>query len=164
MNGTAKQHRACIALGSNLGDRSGILERALQTLRVRGDLSIDQVSTFHDTAPVGGPLGQPRYLNVAAIVSTTLSPRELLNVLLDTEKKLGRDRTSPLRNQPRVIDLDLLLYDDLILNEPCLELPHPRMHERSFVLRPLNEIASDWRHPVLEKRIAELLTDLEKSG
>ncbi len=87
---------------------------------------------------------------------TSLSPRELLNVLLDLEKTLGRDRSSPERNQPRIVDLDVLLYDDLILNEPGLELPHPRMHERLFVLTPLCEIAPGLIHPVLHLSMAKL--------
>ena len=153
-------HSACIALGANLGAREWMLQRALDHLRSREDLRFVAVSSFHDTAPVGGPPGQPRYLNAAAHLITSLSPRELLNVLLDIEKTLGRDRSSPERNQPRRIDLDVLLYDDLVLNEPGLELPHPRMHERLFVLEPLCEIAPDIFHPTRRKTIRELTSDI----
>ena len=157
-------HSACIALGANLGAREWMLRRALDYLRAREDLRFVSVSSFHDTAPVGGPAGQPRYLNAAAHLMTSLSPRELLNVLLGIEKTLGRDRSSPERNQPRVIDLDVLLYDDLILNEPGLELPHPRMHERLFVLAPLCEIAPDIFHPTRRKTIRELNADYSRQA
>ncbi len=149
-------HRAFIALGANLGRREETLRRALDLLHARDGIRVRAVSSFHDTAPVGGPVEQPRYLNAAAELETSMPPRALLAALLDIEKTLGRDRSSPARNLPRTIDLDLLLYDDLILNEPGLEVPHPRMAERLFVLLPLNEIAPDARQPVLKRSIAEL--------
>ena len=150
-------HRACIALGANLDARAWTLGRALDILRAREDLRFVAVSSFFDTTPVGGPPNQPRYLNAAAELETCLSPRELLDVLLETERVLGRDRSSPERNLPRTIDLDVLLYDEVILSEAGLDLPHPRMHERSFVLGPLSEISPGWVHPVLKKTIRELL-------
>ncbi len=150
-------HRACIALGANLGDRESTLARAVEMLRKRTNVHVLAVSSFIDTAPVGGPAGQPRYLNGAAVLATSLTPRELLNVLLEMECELGRDRSSHERNMPRVVDLDVLLYDDVIVNETGLELPHPRLYERLFVLEPLCEIASEWVHPILKKRMDELL-------
>ena len=158
--GQSPPHRACIALGSNLGDRNVKLDRALAALRNHPQISIDAVSSFHETAPVGGPMGQSMYLNAAAVLRTSLTPHQLLGVMLNTEHALGRDRTSGERNGPRTIDLDLLLYDDVILDEPGLTLPHPRMHERIFVLRPLAEVAPDVVHPRLKKPIRELLREL----
>jgi 2-amino-4-hydroxy-6-hydroxymethyldihydropteridine diphosphokinase len=150
-------HLAYIALGANLGARRETIEWALSALRQRTDTSIEKVSALIETEPVGGPAGQPRYLNGAAAVRTSLTAREFLNVLLSIESELGRDRSSGERNAPRIIDLDLLLFDELILNESGLILPHPRMHEREFVLRPLAEIAPDAMHPVLKRTIRDLL-------
>jgi 2-amino-4-hydroxy-6-hydroxymethyldihydropteridine diphosphokinase len=131
--------RAFVGLGSNLGDREGLLRSALAELRSTAGIEVRAVSTLRETDPVGY-LDQPPFLNGAAELETILGPRELLAVLLDIELRLGRDRASGPRLGPRTVDLDLLLYDDLVLAEPGLELPHPRMHERSFVLEPLAEL------------------------
>jgi 2-amino-4-hydroxy-6-hydroxymethyldihydropteridine diphosphokinase len=149
---------AYIALGSNLGDRQDYLDRALQALQEHPRITVSQVSTTHETAPVGGPPGQGPFLNAAAELQTDLDPIELLDVLMDIEHQLGRVRGE--RYGPRTIDLDLLLYDDLVLEEPRLTLPHPRMTERTFVLAPLCEIAPDVVHPVLKRRMRELLAEL----
>jgi 2-amino-4-hydroxy-6-hydroxymethyldihydropteridine diphosphokinase len=147
---------AYIALGSNLGDRRDYLDRALQALRERPGIAVTRVSSYHETAPVGGPPGQGPYLNAAAEVQTDLGPCELLEALAEVELLLGRVRHEPWG--PRTIDLDLLLYEDrVLLDEPGLIVPHPRMHERRFVLGPLAEIAPHVVHPQLQKTIQELL-------
>ncbi len=150
--------KAYIALGSNLGDRGGWLEQALKALREHPAVAVLRISSFLETEPVGGPAGQGLYLNAAAELETTLSADELLHVLLDIEVRLGRVRAE--RFGPRTIDLDLLLYGTLTCESPTLTLPHPRMHERVFVLRPLAEIAPQLVHPELGHTIVELLEEL----
>jgi 2-amino-4-hydroxy-6-hydroxymethyldihydropteridine diphosphokinase len=149
---------AFIALGSNLGDRRDYLERGLAALRARNDVAVMRVSSFYETAPVGGPAGQGPYLNAAAELRTELTPEALLNVLLEIERGLGRVRTE--KDGPRTLDLDLLVYDDVVRSDPVLTLPHPRLHERLFVLQPLAEIAPGLVHPVLKRTVADLLADL----
>jgi 2-amino-4-hydroxy-6-hydroxymethyldihydropteridine diphosphokinase len=146
---------AYLALGSNLGDRRAYLDRAIQALGQHPGIAVTKVSSYHETAPVGGPPGQGAYLNAAAEVQTDLAPDELLRLLLDVERGLGRVRRE--LNGPRTLDLDLLLYGDRILEGPGLIVPHPRMHERSFVLAPLAEIAPNVVHPVLSVSVADLL-------
>lgn len=155
-------HPAYLALGSNLGDRAAHLRAALERLRERG-VVLEAVSSFYDTAPLGAPAGTEHltYLNATACVRTSLPPQELLMVLLEVERALGRRRVTKVRNAPRTIDLDLLLYADQIVNEAGLCLPHPRLHERTFVLKPLAEIAPLVVHPVLKKTVAELLALLK---
>jgi 2-amino-4-hydroxy-6-hydroxymethyldihydropteridine diphosphokinase len=140
-----------IALGSNLGDRERYLREALSSLAASvHDL---RVSTFHDTDPVG--VGeQPRFLNAAAVGITELSARALLDLLLETERRFGRER--PYAGAPRTIDLDVILYGDAVIDEPGLIVPHPRFRERAFVLRPLAEIAAEWIDPVTERTVGEL--------
>src|SRR5262245_28257222 len=144
---------AYIALGSNLGDRRHYLDSALKLLEQAG-IKVEGVSSFYETAPVGGPPGQGPYLNAAARIATDLPPGALMDLLLQTEQRLGRVRTE--HHGPRTIDLDLLLYDDRVVDEPGLEVPHPRLHERWFVLAPLADIASDIVHPRLQRSIGEL--------
>jgi 2-amino-4-hydroxy-6-hydroxymethyldihydropteridine diphosphokinase len=146
---------AFIALGSNQGDRRDFLDRALQALQEWPGITVSLISSYHETEPVGGPPGQGKYLNAAAELRTELEPRDLLRALLEVEQNLGRVRTE--RDAPRTIDLDLLLYEQLVLDEPDLTVPHPRMHERLFVLRPLAEIAPRVVHPLLQRSIADLL-------
>jgi 2-amino-4-hydroxy-6-hydroxymethyldihydropteridine diphosphokinase len=145
--------RVAVALGSNLGDRDGHLRAAIAALE--SSLNHLRVSSFHDTAPVGvGP--QPVFLNAAVIGETSLSARALLDTLLAIERALGRERPFP--GAPRTLDLDLILYDEAIIDEaPSLIVPHPRFRERRFVLEPLAEIAPDWRDPVTGKTVEELL-------
>jgi 2-amino-4-hydroxy-6-hydroxymethyldihydropteridine diphosphokinase len=152
---------AYIGLGSNLGDRHDYLQRALQALREQPGVVVVGLSSIHETEPEGGPTGQGKYLNAVAELQTDLNPGELLRILLDVEQRLGRIRGE--RNGPRTIDLDLLLYGDLILKEPGLTLPHPRMHERSFVLEPLSEIAASAIHPVLRCTVRQLAEERSDS-
>ena len=131
--------RAFIGLGSNLGDRGGNLERAVEALRGLPGTEVRRVSSFRDTAPVGVQ-DQPRFLNGAVEMETELDPRELLDRLLAIERSLGRDRRGVPPGGPRTVDLDLLLYGTAQIEEPGLEVPHPRLHERRFVLQPLAEL------------------------
>ena len=151
---------AYIALGSNLGHRQTALRSALAHIGRLPGTQITQVSTWLRTAPVGGPPGQGEYLNGAIAVRTKLPPQDLMTHLLAIEKELGRDRTRELHHGPRTMDLDLLLYGGQVINTATLIVPHPRMHERRFVLEPLAEIASDIVHPVLHQTIGELLSRL----
>jgi 2-amino-4-hydroxy-6-hydroxymethyldihydropteridine diphosphokinase len=132
--------RAYVGLGANLGDRSAMLRAALEQLAAEPGVSVVAVSSVRETDPVG-LVDQPRFLNAVAALDTELSPGELLDRLLGIERRLGRTREGP-RFGPRTIDLDLLLYGDEQLDEPGLEVPHPRLHERLFALEPLFELDS----------------------
>jgi len=129
--------RAFVGLGANLGDRESTIADAARLLGERGGIHLLAVSTLRETDPVG-VVDQPRFLNGAALVETALGPRELLDALLAIERELGRVRDR--RWGPRTIDLDLLVYGDLELDEPGLTVPHPRLHERRFALEPLAEL------------------------
>lgn len=138
--------RAYIGLGSNLGEREATLREALRMLGERDGIEVTFVSSFRETDPVGR-VDQPRFLNGAAVLETSLAPRELLERLLEVERALGRDRAREERWGPRTVDLDLLLYDDETIEEPGLEIPHPRLAERAFVLEPLLELDPHLRLP-----------------
>ena len=137
--------RAYVGLGGNIGDRRLYLERALELLAAELEIEVVAVSSFRETDPVGYT-DQPPFLNAACAVETELGPRELLERLLAVERALGRERTGP-RFGPRVIDLDLLLYGDEVVDEPGLEVPHPRLAERRFALEPLAELDPELRLP-----------------
>lgn len=155
-----KSGQSAIALGSNLGDSRAILESSLKILDQTPGISLLTQSSFYRTAPVGPP--QPDYLNGCALLKAQMSPQELLETLLAIEAKFGRVRQE--RWGPRTLDLDLLLFDDLILETPNLTLPHPYLRERAFVLVPLAEIAPNWIDPISEKAIAQLVQEVDCSG
>lgn len=157
---TTQYSLSAIALGSNIGESQAILEGALKTLEQTPGITIKAKSSWYKTAPVGGP-SQPDYLNGAAILQVQLSPQQLLKTLLEIEQEFGRVRQE--RWGPRTLDLDVLLFDDLILETPDLQIPHPRMTERAFVLVPLAEIAPDWIEPVTGEPISQLAQKLDSS-
>ena len=146
--------RVAVALGSNCGDRRAHLDYAVSTLRTL--LTNLTVSRYYETIPVGVAGPQALFLNAAAIGDTKMSARALLDALLAIEHERGRER--PYANAPRTLDLDVILFGDAIVEEPGLQVPHPRFRERRFVLQPLAEVAPDLRDPVSGKTIAELLT------
>ena len=135
-----------MGLGSNLGEREATLWKALEGLGATEGIEVVAVSSFRETDPVG-VVDQPRFVNGAAALETSLRPRELLERLLDVERSLGRDRAVEERWGPRTLDLDLLLYGGETIDEPGLEVPHPRLAERAFVLEPLLELDPDLRLP-----------------
>jgi len=147
---------AYLGLGSNLGERRGNLERALNFLSQR--LRLEKVSSIYDSEPVGNTQ-QPRFLNMACQTSTTLSPAALLALAKGIEAKMGRTGGS---SDPRLIDIDVLFYGDQVIKTPELVVPHPRLTERAFVLVPLVEIAPELVHPVEGKTARELLAALKE--
>jgi 2-amino-4-hydroxy-6-hydroxymethyldihydropteridine diphosphokinase len=144
-----------IALGSNLGDRAGMLERAIAAMNSAG-ISVVRQSSLYVTEPVGAP-GQGWFLNAVVEAETSLLPLQLLHALLKIERELGRRRLTP--HGPRAIDLDILFYGSSVIRSRELEVPHPRLTERRFVLIPLAQLAPDFRHPVLHKSINQLLAE-----
>lgn len=150
--------RAYVALGANLGDRETTIRAALAELDGTPGVRVAAVSTLIETDPVG-LVDQPRFLNGAAALETTLGPRELLELLLAVERRFGRTREGVPAQGPRTLDLDLLLYGADEIDEPGLTVPHPRLHERRFVLEPLSELAPSLEVPGKGK-IQTLLAEL----
>ncbi len=155
----APSETAYIGLGSNLGDREKNIRLALQAMERTGGIRLVRSASLYDTDPEG-VREQPRFLNTAARIETTLPPRELLSAVKDIEKDLGRLPGE--RWGPRAIDLDILLYGERIISSESLTVPHPLMGERTFVLKPLAEMEPQLVHPVLKKTVRELLE--EKTG
>jgi GTP cyclohydrolase-4 len=152
-------HKAYLGLGSNLGDRQNNLIQALQQLKSQA--KVEKVSSFYETEPVGF-LDQPFFINAVCLISTDLDPRQLFSFIKRIERRMGRQPA--FRNAPRPIDIDILFYDDLILDSPELTIPHPALHQRAFVLVPLSEIAPNLVHPVLKKTVVELLKMVDTGG
>lgn len=148
-----------IALGSNLGDRLGNFERAIKLIEERCGTVVLR-SQILETLPVNHPstpeLRQPMYLNGVIVLRSLLLPEPLLDRLLEIERELGRDRERSQRWGPREIDLDIVAAENLMFFSPRLTVPHPEMHRRAFVLKPLAQVLPEWRHPVLAKTAAEL--------
>jgi 2-amino-4-hydroxy-6-hydroxymethyldihydropteridine diphosphokinase len=153
--------RAYIALGSNLGDRHAIVSQALTRLAEHG--RVVATSSFYETEP-HGQLDQPTFINAACVLDTEETPERLLIAMHGIERTFGRDRSRESRWGPRALDLDLLLYDDLVERSETLTLPHPRLHERPFVLVPLAEIAATALHPTLRKTIGQLAEEIGSAG
>ncbi len=151
---------AFIGFGSNLGNRIDFCDRAVTLLGLLPHSRLDAVSSLYETEPVddGAAPGPEWFLNGVAQIETDIAPASLLDICREIERALGRDQDN--RKGPRTLDLDLLLYDDRILDEPGLSLPHPRLHQRRFVLAPLVELDPDRRHPVLGRSLRDLLAQL----
>jgi len=150
------KHVAFLALGSNIGDRLAHLRAAIQALEP--EVNPTECSPVYETPP-WGYTDQPKFLNQVVMAETDLSPADLLIYLKDIEEGLGREKS--FLYGPRLIDLDILFYDHQVINSPPLTIPHPRMHDRGFVLMPLNDLAPDFEHPVLGVCVHELLADLD---
>ena len=158
-------HKTYLALGSNLGDRRSFLSQAVHEIGTQiGELIT--CSKFYRTAPLNPEniSSQPEFLNAVLLCETTLNPMELLTTALRIETNLGLDRVAKTHWGPRIIDIDILTYDDALVSEPNLIIPHKEMHNRDFVLVPLKEISPDFVHPKSKKSISELKDDLKTKG
>ena len=149
--------RVYLGVGSNLGDRAAYLKKAQLLLSAIPKTRFLRSSNLFETEPVGGPPQQGKYLNAVWEIETSLAPGALKDKLREIEAELGRKRS--VVNAPRKIDLDILFYGNKIVEEEGLRIPHPRLHERLFVLEPLAELAFDFKHPVLKKSVRELLNE-----
>ncbi|MDX9789091.1 MAG: 2-amino-4-hydroxy-6-hydroxymethyldihydropteridine diphosphokinase [Desulfobacterales bacterium] len=152
-------HNVFISIGSNIGDRKANCLNGILSLSGLEGVIIKKTSQFYETEPVDYR-DQDWFVNAALRLKTVLSPFDLLDALKRVEKKVGR-KENPVRFGPRVLDLDIILYDDLVLSAPNLIIPHPRMHERRFVLKPICDIAPDTVHPVMQRTIRQLLNALK---
>jgi 2-amino-4-hydroxy-6-hydroxymethyldihydropteridine diphosphokinase len=153
-----KEEIALLAFGSNLGDRRRTLSAARKALKREGEVRVLRFSRLFESAAQGGPPGQPLYLNAVLVVATALDPVRLLSCCQEIEAEFGRERRE--RWGPRTLDIDILAYGDRVSAGPGLILPHPRLHERSFVLLPLREVSPGWCHPLLGKTVPQLAAGL----
>lgn len=154
-------HEAYLSIGSNIGDKEENLNRAIDMINSVKGVEVEKVSSFLVTEP-WGYLDQEEFVNAALKIKTIFSPQELMRTLLNIEKEMKRERI--VKWGPRIIDLDIIFYDDLVLDEELVTVPHPRMEEREFVLKPLGEICGNKVHPLLKKRVFRLLEDIEKEN
>jgi len=157
--GPPLQNTVYLSLGSNIGDRAANIQKAIDRLNELG--IVTAVSSFYETEPVEFT-EQPWFLNCAVAMATDRAPEEFLSAMLDIERRLGRQRAQP--KGPRTIDIDMLLFGDVVVDTPDLTIPHPAMHERRFVLQPLVEIDPQARHPLLHRTASELLAALPEPG
>ncbi len=153
-----RQFECFIALGSNIEPRDKYVQRALNQMNEHPQIEVEKVSSIYETLPDGGPENQGMYLNAVCGIMTSLFPGELLQVLQDIEDSLGRKRT--VFRGPRTIDLDILLYGQEVISTDTLDIPHPLMHERKFVMKPLAEIAPEAVHPMLMMSAQTILESL----
>lgn len=154
-------HEAYLSIGSNIGNKEENLHRAIELINSYKEIEVEKVSSFLVTEP-WGYLDQEKFVNAALKLKTILSPQELMKVLLDIEQEMKRERL--IKWGPRIIDLDIIFYDNLVLEDELVTVPHPRMEEREFVLKPLSEICGNKVHPLLKKRVFRLLEDIEKEN
>lgn len=150
------------SIGSNLGDREFNIEDALERI-VENVGIVTRSSSFYETEPWGFQTDE-QFLNIAAVAETDLNPGDLIEITKKIENRMGRIRDEKVHYTSRIIDIDILLYDDIIINTENLKIPHPLMHERNFVLAPLNEIAPDALHPVFDKTVSELFSSCSDTG
>jgi 2-amino-4-hydroxy-6-hydroxymethyldihydropteridine diphosphokinase len=153
---------AYLALGANIGDRLAALSGARKALDENPCVKVEGASALYETEPIGGPVGQGLYLNAVLRVTTAFAPRRLLNLCLDVEKRFGRRRDE--RWGERTLDIDLLLHGSVVLRQPDLIIPHPRLHERLFVLMPLLELEPELTHPLTGAALGELAAALPREG
>ena len=154
-------HKVYLGLGSNLGDRISNLKRAVEGLEKTGEISLLSSSSYYETKPAGFE-AQPKFINMAIKIETSLHPVKLLDTVKKIEKEIGRAES--FRWGPRNIDIDILLYGDETVKEPELEIPHPRMEERAFVLVPLSEIGGDAKHPLTSETVEEMRAKLQDTN
>ncbi len=157
----AAKSRAFLALGGNLGEPQQAFKNAADKLKQHPRIELVAASALYRTPPIGGPAGQPDYLNAVVELATDLAAKEVLDFCRKIEDAAGRTRE--IRWGARTLDLDLLFYDQLILDTRELVLPHPRLQQRHFVLMPLAELAADFKHPVLQQTVTELLSMLPET-
>ena len=152
---------ALLSIGSNIGDRTANLTEAVRRLGAEQGVTVKAISPFYRTAPVG-PVVQDDFINGAVRIITTLVPEELMRRCLAIEAQMGRDRANAVRWGPRLIDIDIILFDDITMHTDTLELPHPRFRERAFVLVPMVDIAPEW--VVAGQSLAELASTMDRAG